>query len=140
MYVYSCWCVLFFIRKPMNLFSIVWPFLVIVWLGVLMNYKRTMKMMTEVMESKWMIFLIWMISVFFGLYILDIWVIVWWESWVVSVLGWASLIKWTLLLVFPKIMKSTSLSMVKGNDMFIQWWVFLMALFGLWISWLVYMG
>ena len=136
-----CFLSSYFLVMDMQLVQVVGPFLAITGIGVLLNYKRMMNMTQEVWDNKGLIFVMAMITLLFWLILItQLKDPSWWEMWVIYILWWGALVKWILLMVFPKYMKKLSLSMMKGNDMMMQIWMFAMALFGLWLTWLSYMA
>ena len=124
----------------MWLFSVIWPLFTVICLGFLINFSRMKKMMTEMMESKAMLFLMWIVNLILWLVIINTITPTWLEMWILYIIGWAALLKWIVLNLFPKLVKKQWLSVMKWNDYLMQWWLFVFALFGVWMSWIVYIS
>ena len=87
----------------LTLANILGPMLVIIAVGILLNINAYQEMIGEMQASSSLWYLGGLLALMFGLLIVQ-WHNVWVWQWpvVITVLGWAGLLKGILLLVFPK--------------------------------------
>ncbi len=82
---------------------IIGPFFIIVGLGFLFNLKNVQKVMEDFSKNAALLYMGGVMALFFGLLIVQFYN-VWKLQWplIITILGWMSLIKGVVLIVFPK--------------------------------------
>jgi len=119
---------------------IIGPFFVIVGLGFLFNLKNFQKVMEDFAKNSALIYMGGVMALFFGLLIVQFYN-VWKLQWplIITILGWMSLIKGVVLIVFPKAMTKWTESYQKNTVPIIVHLVIALAL-GIFLIFKGYLG
>ena len=81
------------------------PLFIIITVGVLLNLKNYQKMMEDFFKNSALIYIGGVMALVFGILVVmfhNVWVLNW--TVIITILGWSSLIKGILLIVFPNML------------------------------------
>ncbi len=84
---------------------IIGPYFIIAGLGFLFNLKNFQKVMEDFSKNSALLYMGGVMALFFGLLIVqfyNVWKVQW--TLIITILGWMSLIKGVVLIVFPKVL------------------------------------
>lgn len=115
-------------------------YILIVGIGMLLNLKNAQKIIDDFKSNAAVVYMGAIMSLFFGLLIVNFHN-VWEMSWVVviTIFGWAGIVKGALLIARPQIMTKFSEGIFANKTLFAAW-VTVIILLGAWLSYVGYLS